>query len=148
VNEPKPEKGAKSMLHSYGNVGDPYRDYVNRAHDERARLVSALLAGAATGLETLAGTAGRGLERVGRSVLSGVATARRRRAAIRQLNALDDRMLKDIGISRGEIQYVVDGQLSAERAATQTPPGHGEIARFPVRKAAVSGANEPLGRAA
>ena len=72
----------------------------------------------------------------------------RRRAAIRELYALDDRMLKDIGISRGDIQYLVDQQLSAEQAATEGSAGHGEIAVFPDRKAADPSAGEPLRNAA
>jgi uncharacterized protein YjiS (DUF1127 family) len=34
---------------------------------------------------------------------------RARRVARRELQSLDDRMLKDIGISRGEIEFVVCG---------------------------------------
>jgi len=136
------------MLHTYESVGGPYRDYVNRAHDERAKVASALLAGAATGLGSLAGTAARGLGRAGRSIVSGMVTARRRRAAIRELHALDDRMLKDIGLSRGEILYLVDRMLSAERAATEAPAGQGEIAVFPDRKATDPSADERLRHAA
>jgi len=32
-----------------------------------------------------------------------------RRKSIRELNALDDEMLKDIGISRGEIYWIITG---------------------------------------
>lgn len=125
------------MLHTYESVDGPYRDTTNRAHGERAKATSAMLAGAA-----------RGLGRAGRFIVSGVLTARRRRAAIRQLNTLDERMLKDIGISRGEIQYLVDQMLSAERAATGELTGQGEIAVFPDRKATNPSADEPVRRAA
>lgn len=136
------------MLHTYESVGGRYRDTMNRAHDERAKVASALLAGAATGLGTLAGTAARGLGRAGRSIVSSVVTARRRRAAIRQLHALDDRMLKDIGLSRGDIPYLVNQMLSAERVAREGPTGKGEIAVFPDRKATDPSADEPLRHAA
>jgi uncharacterized protein YjiS (DUF1127 family) len=39
----------------------------------------------------------------------------RRRAAIAQLQALDDRMLKDIGLSRGEIETAVRGEEPSQR---------------------------------
>jgi len=136
------------MLHTYESVGDPYRDYVNRAHEERAKAVSALLAGAATGLGSLAGTAARGLGRAGRNVASGVVTARRRRGAIRELHALDDRMLKDIGLSRGEIPYLVDQMLSAERVTTEGATGRSEIAALPDRKATDPSTDQSLRHAA
>ena len=37
----------------------------------------------------------------------------KRNKAIRELSALSDRLLKDIGISRGEIRAVVDAMLTA-----------------------------------
>ncbi len=44
----------------------------------------------------------------------------RRRLAIRELMALDDRMLDDIGVRRADIHRVVDGLLSsAPRPATR-----------------------------
>ena len=43
-----------------------------------------------------------------------------RRAAVRELHALDDRTLRDIGISRSEIDWVVSSQEAARlRAATK-----------------------------
>lgn len=37
---------------------------------------------------------------------------RTRRTAVRELRALDDRLLRDIGINRGDIENAVDGLLS------------------------------------
>src|SRR5690348_10013657 len=43
---------------------------------------------------------------------------RERRAAVRELHALDDRSLRDIGVSRSEIEWVVWSQQAARvRAA-------------------------------
>ena len=45
---------------------------------------------------------------------------RERRAAVRELHALDDRMLRDLGISRSEIEWVVWSQeASRVRAASK-----------------------------
>jgi uncharacterized protein YjiS (DUF1127 family) len=43
-----------------------------------------------------------------------------RRAAVRELHALDDRTLRDIGVSRSEIEWVVSSQEASRlRAATK-----------------------------
>ena len=72
-----------------------------------------------------------GLSQLFRAVLrpvarlaGGIAKARRRGAAIRQLGALDDRLLADIGITRGQIPGVVDGlqaRTSVEEAHVSRP---------------------------
>ncbi len=43
--------------------------------------------------------------------------AQRRRKAIAEFGALDDRTLKDIGVSRGEIRELVDAQIRFEAEA-------------------------------
>lgn len=111
---------------------------LREAQEARARELAALLAGAPAGLANLGITAVRGLVRAGRRIVSGVATAQRRRAAIRELQALDDLLLKDIGISRGDIPFLIERQLSARRAA---PAGSGkgcEITAFPDLQAAAA----------
>jgi uncharacterized protein YjiS (DUF1127 family) len=45
----------------------------------------------------------------------------RRRAIIRELQCLDDRLLRDIGISRGEIEEFTDAMLTAHRQSQQSP---------------------------
>ncbi len=45
----------------------------------------------------------------------------RRNGAIRELSRLSDRMLKDIGIHRGEIRYVVESMLDAPVARPVEP---------------------------
>jgi uncharacterized protein YjiS (DUF1127 family) len=43
----------------------------------------------------------------------------RRRAIIRELQRLDDRLLRDIGISRGEIEEFTDAMLTAHCQSQQ-----------------------------
>ncbi len=49
--------------------------------------------------------------------LEGLRHWHRRRKAIAELGALNDRMLKDIGVSRGTIRELVDAQLRFEAEA-------------------------------
>ena len=54
--------------------------------------------------------------------LEGLRHWHRRRKAIAELSALDDRMLKDIGVSRGAIRELVDAQLRFEAEAVAPEP--------------------------
>ena len=46
------------------------------------------------------------------AVFNGLRQWRKRQAAIRELSALDDRVLRDIGIARGEIGSIVSGTVN------------------------------------
>lgn len=61
------------------------------------------------------------------SLWSHIRTALRRRAAVAELNALDDRMLADIGLSRSEIRAAVD---SAAGFGPDLPAGPGVAKSF------------------
>jgi len=54
---------------------------------------------------------GKGLGRMGRSVVAGVTRARTRRRVIEQLGRLDNRLLRDIGLERGNLVEAVDASL-------------------------------------
>jgi len=70
------------------------------------RLLQAAASGAVATIRTaataVAGTAGKWWR--------AYALRRERNAAVRELRALDDRTLKDIGINRSEIEWVVEGR--------------------------------------
>jgi uncharacterized protein YjiS (DUF1127 family) len=53
------------------------------------------------------------------SLLRLLADQWRRRTIIRELQRLDDRLLRDIGISRGEIEEFTDAMLTAHRQSQQ-----------------------------
>ncbi len=72
-----------------------------RAEAARAEQVAKLVSGASRALT--AGLAG---------LWRGYRAGQRKRAAIAQLAGLDDRMLRDIGLERGQIAAAVDGLMS------------------------------------
>ena len=90
------------------------RAAIRRAHQDRARALRDLLAWVATSLSAAA-RGGWHAVRVLRNRATNVggdwwgayAIRRERRMAIRELGALDDRMLKDIGLGRSEIESVI-----------------------------------------
>lgn len=81
----------------------PYQPYIRAAHKGRSAAFYRML-----------GLAGRGLSALGRFLVSPLLRAthrldrtRRLQAAKRELHAMDDRLLFDMGISREEIDHVV-----------------------------------------
>jgi uncharacterized protein YjiS (DUF1127 family) len=83
----------------------------------RQRIVHRAEAARAQALRDLAGVVLRPLRTAARAVAAtagkwwrAYALRRERNAAVRELRALDDRTLKDIGINRCEIDWVVDGR--------------------------------------
>jgi uncharacterized protein YjiS (DUF1127 family) len=90
---------------------------VRRANERRGRRAEAPLTSTAPQPPAehpharLAGRGARALLRLVGGVLAGWRSRRRRRAAIRELRDWNDGMLKDIGLTRGEIIAAVDGRL-------------------------------------
>src|SRR5262245_42955918 len=91
------------------------RDLIRRAHADRAQALRDIIAGGVRALRTAAISAV-----LGAAAETAVTTARKwwrayslwreRKAAVRELRALDDRTLRDIGVNRSEIEWVVYGQ--------------------------------------
>jgi uncharacterized protein YjiS (DUF1127 family) len=81
------------------------RSVARRAHEERAQA----LRGAFAAIRALGSRAAAAARRHWRSY----ATWRERRQAIKELGGLDDRVLKDMGVHRSEIESVVYGPDSS-----------------------------------
>jgi uncharacterized protein YjiS (DUF1127 family) len=62
---------------------------------------------------------------VRRFILEPYARRRRRRIAIAQLRSLDDHLLADIGLTRGQIELAVDGMLPRRGKTCPRPVGRG-----------------------
>lgn len=69
----------------------------------------------------------------GRALVKAVRRERRRSAGIRALQALDDRLLRDIGVERGSIPAFVDCLLDERDGAARHPAPHRGGSGRPVR---------------
>jgi uncharacterized protein YjiS (DUF1127 family) len=76
---------------------------------------------------TVFGGAARAVGNAAAQAIASVRRARIEQAAYRELAALDDRMLRDIGITRGEIRQVVRGERRAvdDGSDARRPPRRG-----------------------
>ncbi len=118
------------MPYTYGSLGTPHAEFLEQARAERAKVVSAAL----DGVGSLGARAVRALGRAARTIVSSLVTGHRRRAAMRELQALDDWILKDIGISRSDIPFLVERQLSAGPSAATGSGTECEITTLDDRK--------------
>jgi uncharacterized protein YjiS (DUF1127 family) len=104
--------------------------------ESEAGMIADVMRGASARLQQMTGRAAGGLLRFGRTLAKRVLRAHRRRVALRELESLDDRMLKDIGLSRGSIPYEMERALtgiggartSLMRSTREASSGDGVIA--------------------
>jgi uncharacterized protein YjiS (DUF1127 family) len=91
--------GGKAKYYPELNHAQTFEEIVVAAHATRGAVIAGAFA------------------RLGGAVKSGLrkfAIAQKRRAAASQLMAMDDRMLRDIGLTRGDVPIVVCGLASGE----------------------------------
>ncbi len=62
------------------------------------------------------------------TVIQAIIRGHQRRVAIRELGALNDRTLRDIGLHRGQINTVVDGLLNSKATSSEGMMAHAAAA--------------------
>jgi uncharacterized protein YjiS (DUF1127 family) len=110
----------------FGTLGaaEAQRVYIERAHQARSRMVLKAAGLAFAGLGRITAQVTVGVLRLGRSLIERAMNAHRRRVALFALEALDDRILSDIGLSRGSLPFAT-GQASTGIAKVETRRSHG-----------------------
>jgi len=114
---------------------------IRRAEAARARALRGLLYAVLRGLRTAAGAVFAVAGNCWRAYIQ----RRERNAAVRELRALDDRTLKDIGINRSEIEWVVDGE-DATRLRDATIAANRSRRRDPTAGAGTASRPQPSGK--
>lgn len=90
--------------------------YIAKGRLLRAQAVAAMFIAATKAVAWLLRSGLRTSIELGRRANSWLAREHQRRAGLRTLMALDDHMLKDIGLSRSQIHAMVDGVFRAPEA--------------------------------
>ena len=120
-----------SLDHIWINANPEYRDQLRRANEARAAAYYAAW-------RTVAGFVGNGFHRL----VAAIARARRARRTYRELSALSDRQLNDIGLWRSELPFI------AEAVAAGSPQSGATLADLPrLRSAPAEGVASAGGRA-
>lgn len=136
------------MMYTRGRLEGRDRDDGMYADSARAEVVSQGRNGGAAGIGRRAIKITHSLAQATRTFASAVVRAHQRNAAIRELQALDDWLLKDIGIHRSQIPYLVEERLSREREEKAASAKLRDVDDVPDRQPRAARPRECLGPAA
>ena len=75
-------------------------------------MIASTTRGAGARLQQMTGRVGRGVVGFGQALAKRMLRAHVRRVSLRELESLDDRTLKDIGLARGSIPYHIERTLT------------------------------------
>ena len=122
-------------MNGWHNERPELQHYIEQAHEARAEAMARVghLAVAAAG-----GVVGAAAGAV-RAALRALKAGRNRRAALREILLLDDRMLRDIGLTRAEAWAAVDGTLGMRDVSAPDPADYRDVA---LSGYAVAGCND------
>jgi uncharacterized protein YjiS (DUF1127 family) len=120
---------AKGVHWVWTKVGRALERLTNAKSREQTPAANGKQIAKALGRASVADAFRRDLQRfarpVRRFILEPYAHRRRRRIAIAQLRSLDDHLLADIGLMRGQIELAVDGMLPRRGKSLSRPVGRG-----------------------
>ena len=124
-------------MSDWHNERPQFQYYIEQAHEARAEAMGRVgyLAVAAVG--RVVGAAVRPAQ----TALAALAAWRDRRAAVREILRLDDRMLRDIGLTRADAWAAVDGTLG-EWARDPSVPERADYRDIALSDYAVAGCND------
>ncbi len=124
-------------MSDWHNERPEFQSYIEQAHEARAEAMARVgyLAVAAVG--RVVGAAARSAQ----AALAALAAWRNRRAALREILRLDDRMLRDIGFTRADAWAAVDGTLGA-RASDVCAPDPADYRDIALSDYALAGCND------
>ncbi len=124
-------------MSDWHNERPELQDYIEQAHEARAEAMAraGYLAVAAVG--RVARVAGAAVQ----TALQAVTAWRDKRAALREILSLDDRMLRDIGLTRADAWAAVDGTLR-ERVRDVSAPAPADYRDVALSGYAIAGCND------
>jgi uncharacterized protein YjiS (DUF1127 family) len=124
-------------MNDWHNERPDYQHYIEQAQEARAEAMARAGYLAATAVGRVLGAAAR----PARAAIEALAAWRGRRAAFQEILRLDDRLLRDIGLTRADAWAAVDGTLGsrAEDWSLLDPAAYDDIA---LSGYAVAGCND------
>jgi len=124
-------------MSDWHNERPELQDYIEQAHEARAEAMARAGYVAVAAVGRAARVAGAAVQ----TALQAVTGWRDKRAALRDILLLDDRMLRDIGLTRADAWAAVDGTLGsrAQDGAAPEPAAYVDIA---LSGYAVAGCND------
>jgi len=123
------------------HTSSPYiQDLMERARQERADAMARTGYRLVSGVIDVADATSRVLLKAARGIIAGLRQWRERREATRSLLLLDDRMLKDVGLTRGEIWAAVHGRLPDRDA--EAAPAQAAVPDIALSPHAIGGCND------